>query len=115
MDLPTGQAIRDIMGSLKGRLPPQDYEDLAPLLSDLISLLERAHEDERRQLRAERAALDKDREAINLARHSLGREREALAREREVIEREKRVAQGWRQLEQALTDTREGAGDDDSP
>jgi hypothetical protein len=102
MDLPTSRAIRDTIGSLKGQLPAATYEKVAPLLSDLIALLERAHEDERRQLRAERAALDKEREAVNLARHSLGREREALAREREIVEKEKQLAQRWREAEHAL-------------
>lgn len=107
MDLPTGQAIKGIMGTIKGKLPRDDYEKLAPLLSDLIALLERAHEEERRQLRAERGALDKDREAVNFARHSVAREREALAQERENIERERRVAKLWRELDQALE---EGGG-----
>ncbi|MFP4057300.1 MAG: hypothetical protein ACLF0G_10570 [Candidatus Brocadiia bacterium] len=104
MDLPTGQAIKNIMGSIKGKLSADDYEKLAPLLSDLIALLERAHEDERRQLKAERTALDKDREAVNLARRSLEREREALAQERENIQREKTLAQRWRDLEKGLAD-----------
>ena len=102
MDLPTSQAIRDIIGSLQGRLPEQTYAEVAPLLSDLIALLERAHEDERRQLRAERAALDKDREAVNLGRHSLDRDRDALAREREIVEKEKQLAQLWRKALDAL-------------
>jgi hypothetical protein len=102
MDLPTAQAIRDIMGSLQGKLPKETYEKVAPLLSDLIALIERAHEDERRQLRAERAALDKDREAVNLARRSVEAEREAVAREREIVEREKTVARRWREALDAL-------------
>ncbi len=102
MDLPTSQAIRDIVGSLQGQLPRETYERVAPLLSNLIALLERAHEDERRQLRAERAALDKDRESVNLARHSLDREREALTREREIVEKEKQLAQLWREARDAL-------------
>jgi hypothetical protein len=106
MDLPTGLAIKNIMGAIKGRLPAKDYEQLAPLLSDLIALLERAHEEERRQLKDERAALDKDREAVNFARHSLESEREALARERETLEREKRVAQRWREVDEALHDAK---------
>ena len=114
MDLPTTRAIRDIIGSLKGQLPPATYEKVAPLLSDLIALLERAHEDERRQLRAERAALDKDREAVNLGRHSLEREREALAREREIIEKDKQLAQRWRQAEQGLADAADSI-DPDAP
>lgn len=102
MDFPTGQAIKDVIGSLKGRLPSADYEKVAPLLSDLVALLQRAHEEERRQLKAERAALDKEREAVNLARRELACGREALDKDREVIEREKRVAQRWREAEAAL-------------
>jgi len=102
MDFPTGQAIKDIIGSLKGRLPKDDYEKVAPLLSELVSLLQRAHEEERKQLRAERAALDKEREAVNLARRSIEGQREALDREREIIEREKRLAQRWREADESL-------------
>ena len=102
MDFPTSQAIKDVIGSLKGRLPKADYEKVAPLLSELVALLQRAHEEERRQLKAERAALDKDREAVNLARREITSDREALAKEREVIEREKRVAQRWREADQAM-------------
>jgi len=107
MDMPTGLAIRNIMGAIKGKLPPKDYEKLAPLLSTLIALLERAHEGERRQLRDERAAIDKEREAVTFARHSLEAEKNALGREREILEREKRVAQLWREVEEALTDAKE--------
>jgi hypothetical protein len=114
MDLPTGRAIKDVMGSLKGKLPPQDYEKLAPLLSDLIALLERAHEEERRQLRAQRAALDKDRESVNLARRSVEAAREALQREQEVTEREKRLAERWREADQGLADARGALGPDES-
>ena len=113
MDLPTNRAIRDIIGSLKGQLPAATYEKVAPLLSDLIALLERAHEDERRQLRTERAALDKERESVNLARHSLDREREALAREREIIEKEKQLAQRWREADQGLADAASSVGPDE--
>ena len=108
MDLPTGKAIKEIIGSLKGQLPPAAYEKVAPLLSEFVSLLERAHEEERRQLRIERAALDKERESITFARHSVDREREALAREREAIEHEKRLAQRWREADQALGDAADG-------
>ena len=104
MDFPTGQAIKDVMGSLKGRLAAEDYEKVAPLLSELVSLLQRAHEEERRQLRDERAVLDKERESVNLARRSVETEREALTREREVIDREKRLAQRWREAERTLAD-----------
>jgi len=103
MDVRTSQAIRDIVGSL--------HEQVAPLLSDLIALLERAHEEERRQLRAERAALDRDREAVNLARRSLEAEREALARERDAVAKEKLVAQRWRDADDAL----EAAGESIQP
>lgn len=102
MDLPTSQAIRNIIGSLHGHLSKDQYEQVAPLLSELVALLERAHEEERRQLRDERAALDKDREALNLARRSLQTEQEALARERQIVEREKQVAQRWREALDAL-------------
>jgi hypothetical protein len=102
MDILTGKAIKEIIGALHGQLPKEVYEKVAPLLSELVSLLERAHEEERRQLRAERSALDKEREAVTFARHSVDREREALAREREIIEREKRVAQRWREVQDAL-------------
>ena len=112
MDFPTSQAIRDVIGSLKGRLPQADYEKVAPLLSELVALLQRAHEEERRQLKAERAALDKDREAVNLARREVTTDREALAKEREVIEREKRVAQRWREADQAMAAGRDMAPPD---
>ncbi|HUT33964.1 MAG TPA: hypothetical protein VNE39_10810 [Planctomycetota bacterium] len=102
MDFPTSQAIKDVIGSLKGRLPQADYERIAPLLSELVALVQRAHEEERKQLKAERAALDKDREAVNLARRGIENERDALAKEREVVEREKKVAQRWREADQAL-------------
>ncbi len=107
MDFPTGQAIKDVIGSLKGRLPNADYEKVAPLLSELVALIQRAHEEERRQLKAERAALDKEREAVNLARREVESDREGLAKEREVIEREKRVAQRWREADAALAAARE--------
>ena len=102
MDFPTGQAIKDIIGSLKGRLPQADYEKVAPLLSELVSLLQRAHEEERRQLKADRAAFDKEREAVNLARREVESDREAVAKERENVEREKKVAQRWREADAAL-------------
>ena len=102
MDFPTSQAIKDVIGSLKGRLPQADYEKVAPLLSELVALLQRAHEEERKQLKAERAALDKDREAVNLARREVEAGRDALAREREVTEREKKVAQRWREADAAM-------------
>jgi len=114
MDLPTSQAIRDVIGSLKGRLSQADYEKVAPLLSELVALLQRAHEEERKQLRAERAVLEREREAVSLARRGLESEREALAKEREVIEREKRVAQRWRDADVALADAREAAPPDGS-
>jgi len=104
MDFPTGQAIKETIGSLKARLPDADYEKVAPLLSELVSLLQRAHEEERKQLRAERTALDKEREAVNLARRSVDSERDALARERDIIEREKRLAQRWREADRSLAD-----------
>lgn len=107
MDFPTSQAIKDVIGSLKGRLPNADYEKVAPLLSELVALLQRAHEEERKQLKAERAALDKDREAVNLARREVEAGREALAKEREVTEREKRVAQRWREADQAMAAARD--------
>mgnify|MGYP000722401627 FL=1 len=103
MDFPTSQAIKDVIGSLKGRLPQADYEKVAPLLSELVALLQRAHEEERKQLKAERAALDKDRDAVNLARRELDASREALAKEREVAEREKKVAQRWREADAAMS------------
>jgi hypothetical protein len=102
MDMPTSQAIRDTIGSLKGRLPQADYEKVAPLLSELVALLQRAHEEERKQLKAERAALDKEREAVNLARRELDSDRDALAKERDIIEREKKVAQRWREADAGL-------------
>ena len=102
MDFVTGKEIKEIIGSLHGQLPKAVYEKVAPLLSELVALLERAHDEERRQLRAERAALDKERESVTFGRHSVEREREALAREREIIEREKRVAQRWREVDEAL-------------
>lgn len=114
MDFPTSQAIRGIIGALKGQLPAKTYEQVAPLLSDLIALLERAHEEERRQLRAERGAIDRDREAVNLARRSIEADRDALARERENIEREKQVAQRWREALDALGATRDSI-DPDAP
>lgn len=107
MDLPTSQAIKDVLGSLKGRLPKDDYERVAPLLSELVALLQRAHEEERRQLKAERTALEKEREAVNLARRELDADREALAKEREIIEREKKVAQRWREADSGLAAARE--------
>ena len=107
MDFLTEQEIKGIIGSLKGQLPAATYEKVAPLLSNLVAVLERAHDEERRQLREERAALDKEREAVNFARHSLEKEREALGGERAVIEREKRIAQRWRQGEDALSDIRD--------
>jgi len=112
MDFPTSQAIRDVIGSLKGRLPQPDYEKVAPLLSELVALLQRAHEEERRQLKAERAAVDKERDAVNLARRSVEMERDAMAREREVLERERKVAQRWREAEWALRSAAESSGGD---
>jgi len=102
MDFKTDNRIKEIIGSLHGQLPTAVYEKVAPLLSELVALLERASEEERRQLKAERAALDKEREGVTFARHSVDREREALAREREIVEREKRVAQRWREVDEAL-------------
>ncbi|MBM4041813.1 MAG: hypothetical protein FJ290_25220 [Planctomycetes bacterium] len=107
MDFPTSQAIKDVIGSLKGRLPQADYEKVAPLLSELVALLQRAHEEERKQLKAERAALDKDREAVNLARREVDAARESLAKEREVAEREKKVAQRWREADAAMAAAKE--------
>lgn len=114
MDFMTAQAIRDTIGSLRGALPEETYKKVAPMLSDLVALLERAHEEERRQLREERAALEKEREAANFARHSLTREREGLAIERESVEREKRVAQLWRQADEVLGEL-SAAGDGGEP
>lgn len=115
MDFMTAQAIRDTLGSLRGALPDETYKKVAPMLSDLVALLERAHEEERRQLREERAALDKEREAANFARHSLTKEREALAIERENIEREKRVAQLWRQTAEGLGELSAALDRDEPP
>ena len=111
MDFLTGRAIRDIIGSLKGQLPAEVYKKVAPLLSDLVAVLERAHDEERRQLRAERSIIDKEREAVNFARHSLDKEREALAAERDVIEREKRLAQRWREAEGGLGAVADSVGE----
>ena len=115
MDFPTSQAIKDTIGSLKGRLPNADYEKVAPLLSELVALLQRAHEEERRQLKAERAAVDKEREAVNLGRREVDSDREALAKEREIIEREKKVAQRWRDADLALAAANEAAPPAEKP
>ncbi len=112
MDFLTAQEIKDIMGALKGQLPEATYGKVAPLLSNLIAVLERAHDDERRQLREEREALDKEREAVNFARHSLEKDREALENERRIVEREKRLAQQWRQGEEGLAEIKSSLGAD---
>ncbi len=111
MDFLTEQEIKNIIGSLKGQLSEDTYKKVAPLLSNLVAILERAHADERRQLRDERAALDKEREGVNFARHSLEKEREALAAEREIIEREKQLAQRWRTGEQGLAEIKASLDD----
>ncbi len=102
MDFLTSNEIKETISSLQGQLPPKVYEQVAVRLSKLVALLDRAHEDERKQLKAERAAVDKERESVTFARHAVEREREALTREREIIEQEKRVAQRWRELADGL-------------
>jgi hypothetical protein len=115
MDFLTAQEIKDVMGALKGQLPDATYKKVAPLLSNLIAVLERAHDDERRQLREEREALDKEREAVNFARHSLEKDREALENERRIVEREKRLAQQWRQGEEGLAEIKSSLGAEAEP